>query len=51
MENNPNLEIEEGLLLYQERLIVLDINNLQTELIREAYCQISTAHPSRDKTH
>jgi hypothetical protein len=38
MKGDPNLEMEEGLLLYQERLIVLDINNLQTELIREAYC-------------
>ena len=28
MKNNPDLEIENGLLLYQERLIVLDINNL-----------------------
>ena len=25
---DPNLEIEEGLLLYQKRLIVPDVNNL-----------------------
>jgi len=36
-EDDPNLEMEDGLLLYQERLIVPDINNLQTELIREAH--------------
>jgi len=36
-EGDPNLEIEDGLLLYQERLIVPDVNNLQMELIREAH--------------
>ena len=43
--------MEEGLLLYQERLIVPDVDNLRTELIREAHCQVSTAHPGRDKTY
>jgi len=46
MEGNPDLEMEDGLLLYQERLIVLDVDNLRMELIREAYCQVSIAHPS-----
>ena len=46
LKGDPNLEMEEGLLLYQERLIVLDIDNLQTELIRKAHCQVLTAHPS-----
>jgi len=27
-EGDPNLEIEDGLLLYQERLIVPDVDNL-----------------------
>ena len=36
-KEDPNLEIEKGLLLYQERLIVPDINNLRIELIRKAY--------------
>ena len=38
LKGDPNLEMEEGLLLYQERLIVPDIDNLRTELIREAHC-------------
>jgi len=37
MGGNPGLEIEDGLLLYQEQLIVPDINNLWIELIRKAY--------------
>ena len=28
MEGDPDLEIKDGLLLYQERLIVPDVNNL-----------------------
>ena len=38
VKEDPNLEMEEGLLLYQERLIVPDIDNLWIELIREAHC-------------
>jgi hypothetical protein len=38
IKSNPDLEMEEGLLLYQEQLIVLDVNNLQIELIHEAHC-------------
>ena len=37
-KNNPDLEMEEGLLLYQEQLIVPDVDNLRIELIREAHC-------------
>jgi hypothetical protein len=37
-KGNPNLEMEEGLLLYQEQLIVLNVNNLWIELIHEAHC-------------
>jgi len=36
-KEDPDLEIEKELLLYQERLIGLDINNLRTELIRKAH--------------
>ena len=35
--NNSNLKLEDGLLLYQNRLIVSNTNNLHTDLIREAY--------------
>ena len=36
-KGDPKFKIEEELLLYQERLIVPNINNLRTKLIREAY--------------
>ena len=40
----------QGLLLFDERLVVPDTENLRTLLIREAHDQISTAHPSAAKT-
>src|SRR3981081_4703073 len=44
--------LEDGLLLFTGRLVVpATLNNLRTELIREAHDQISTAHPGRDKTY
>lgn len=49
-KGDPDFKTEEGLLLYQERLVVPDVNNLRTELIREAHCQVSTAHPGKNKT-
>ena len=48
--SNADLKLENGLLLYQGRLIVPDTNNLHTDLIREAHEQVSTAHPGRTKT-
>ena len=50
-EPEGDLRLEEGLLMYDERLVVPSDHNLQTELIREAYNQISTAYPGRKKTH
>jgi hypothetical protein len=47
---DTKLKLEDGLLLYQDRLIVPDTNNLQIDLIREAHEQVSTAHPGRNKT-
>ena len=35
--DDTNLRLEDGLLLYRDRLIVPDIDNLHTDLIREAY--------------
>lgn len=46
-----DLTLEDGLLLYDERLLVPDVDNLRTELIREAHDHLPTAHPGRDKTH
>jgi hypothetical protein len=44
--------LEDGLLLYNDRLVVLlGDENLTTELIKEAYMQVSTAYPGRDKTY
>ena len=45
-----DLALEDGLLLYNGRLVVPDTANLRTELIKEAHNQVSTAHPGRDKT-
>jgi hypothetical protein len=43
--------LEDGLLLYQGRLVVPGDELLQTALIKEAHDQISSAHPGRNKTY
>ncbi|KAI0991384.1 hypothetical protein K3495_g16803, partial [Podosphaera aphanis] len=43
-------KIEDNLLLYQGRLVVPNVENLQTNLIREAHDQPSVAHPGCKKT-
>ncbi len=50
-EGRGKLTIEDGLLLYSSRLIVLDINGLCTDLIWEAHNQVFTGHPGQDKTY
>ncbi len=50
-EGKGKLTMEDSLLLYSSRLIVLDINNLRIDLIREAYNQVSTGHLGQDKTY
>jgi hypothetical protein len=47
---NTDLKLEDRLLLYQDRLIVSDTNNLYIHFIKEAYKQLSTAYPSQNKT-
>lgn len=49
-EGHEHLILEDGLLLYRNRLVVPDVDNLRTRLIQEAHCQVSTAHPGRSKT-
>jgi len=44
------LVLEDGLLLYQGRLIVPDVDQIRTDLIRESHEQLSTAHPGIRKT-
>jgi transposase InsO family protein len=50
-QSDRNLTLHNGILLYQGKVIVPDINYLRTHLIREIHDQISTAHPGRDKTY
>ncbi len=45
------LTLYEGILLYQGKVVVPDVDCLRTHLIREVHDQISTAHPGRDKTY
>jgi transposase InsO family protein len=42
--------MQNGLLLYKDRLIVPDTANLRTLLIREVYDSVTTAHPGIRKT-
>ena len=37
MTEDQDFVLEDGLLLYDGRLVVLDVDNLRTALIREAY--------------
>ena len=50
-EEDPELTLEDGLLLYNERLVVSETDHLRTDLIKKAHEQISTAHPGQDKTY
>ena len=43
--------IEDGLLFYRGRLVVLDIDNVRIDLVREAYDQPSTAYLGTRKTY
>ena len=43
--------LKNGLLKYQERLVVVEEQNLQTQLIAKAHAQVSTAHPKKNKTY
>src|SRR6266536_5014627 len=49
-EEDSELNLEDGLLLYSRRLIVSSAT-LRTELIQEAHAQVSTAYPGHDKTY
>jgi len=49
-DKEEDYAIEDGLLLYQGRLIVPDVENLQTQLIREAHAQAPSAHCGSKKS-
>jgi hypothetical protein len=44
-------QIENGLVLYRDRLCVPEDSILVTRLIQEAHNQVSSAHPSATKTY
>ena len=43
--------LENGLLKHQERLVVVEKQNLRTRLITKVYTQVSTAYPRKNKTY
>jgi len=43
-------KLEKGLLFYRNWLVVPDTDNIQTNIVREAHAQISTAHTGKKKT-
>jgi hypothetical protein len=48
---DPDFIIRNDLLLYQERLVVPDEENLRTRLIKKTHDQISTVYSGRNKTY
>ena len=50
-EGDPELTLEDGLFLYNERLVVSETDHLCTDLIKEAHEQVSTAHLGQNKTY
>ena len=50
-EEPREFNLEDRLLLYSSRLVVPKVDNLYISLIKEAYAQILTIYPSRDKTY
>ena len=50
-ESNLNFAIlANGLLIYQNRLIILKVAHLRTRIINEAHSILATTHPNRNKT-
>ncbi|OJD10369.1 hypothetical protein ACJ73_09822 [Blastomyces percursus] len=50
-EGSDDWKLDNGLLLYQERLVVPETeDHIRTQLIKEVHDQISTARPGRTKT-
>jgi hypothetical protein len=50
-KSDPHLTLHTGILLYQNKVVVSNIDYLRTHLIREVYDQVSTAYPGKDKTY
>jgi transposase InsO family protein len=50
LEENSPWMLKDGLLLYEGRVVVPDVDDLQVRLVDEVHCQPSTAHPGKTKT-
>ena len=50
-ERDPELTLEDSLLLYNERLVIPETNHLCTDLIKKVHEQVSTAYLRQDKTY
>ena len=50
MRGDQGWEIQGAYLLYQDRLVVPEDQNLRTKLIRAIHTALETAHPSKMKT-
>jgi hypothetical protein len=50
-KSDLHLTLYTGILLYQDKVVVSNVNYLRTHLIREVYDQVFTAYPSKDKTY
>ena len=50
-ERDSELMLEDGLLLYNERLVISETDHLCTDLIKESHEQVFTAYLRQDKTY
>lgn len=50
-DGNDQLQLQDGLLTYEDRLLVPDVEGLRADLIRKAHNQVSSAHPGQHKTY
>ncbi len=48
---DDQLQLQDGLLTYEDRLLVPDSEGLRADLIREAHAQVSSAHSGQHKTY
>jgi hypothetical protein len=50
-KSDLHLTLHTGILLYQDKVVVSDVDYLRTHLIREVYNQVFITYPGRDKTY
>jgi len=49
-DKDPGWTVRNGLLLFEDRLVIPDDNNLKVRLLSEVHNQVSVAHPGQSKT-